>query len=228
MDKLYIDILKGSSVLLVDDNEELRKKIKRLLALYCKKIYEAENGRIAHEIYIKKSPSLIITDVDMPITNGLDFVKKIRKHNTKIPIIIISAYTQQEYLLEAIPLLLVDYLIKPIKHNDLLIRLEKAAKQLAKNILRGDIKLSDEHIYDAKKKTILYNNVEIELTNTEILFIELLVLHKGNIVTKQMFEKEIYVYKEMSESALKNIVFKLRKRIGKKLIKTEPNGYKIF
>jgi len=227
MDKIYLNILKNSSILLVDDNKELRIKIKRLLQLYTKNIYEASNGRNAYELYVKNNPSIIITDIDMPIVNGIDLIKKIRQYNTKTPILVISAYTEKEYLMQAIPLLLVDYILKPIKHLDIMNGLKKATKELAKSILLGHIILTKSHTYDAKKKCILYKNTEIDLTNKEILLIELLILHRGTVVTKEMFEKEMYIYKEMSESALKNVVFKLRKKIGKDLIKTESNGYSI-
>ena len=67
------------------------------------------------------------------------------------------------------------------------------------------------------------NSVSIALTQKEIEFLEILLAHKGNLVTRQTLEDKLYIYEEAPPSALKNLVFKLRKKIGNDLIKTVGN-----
>lgn len=227
MNKECKNILKSSSILLVEDNIQLREKFCRLLSLYVECIYETDNGVDALKVYAKNKPSIIITDIEMPQMDGLEFIKIIRQENSKIPIIVTSAYSNREYLLESIKLFLVDYLIKPIKHDDLMVALESSAKILQEDVLSNNINIKGCN-YDSKNKQIIVDGINCRLTNSEMALIELLILNRGNLVTKIMCEDKIYSKKEMSDSALKNIVFKLRKKIGRDIITTvDKLGYMI-
>ncbi len=77
-------------------------------------LYTAIDGQEGLELYKKFEPEIVITDIEMPKLNGLEMAKKIRKHSLSTQIIIITAYKKPEYLLDAVNLQLVQYLIKPI------------------------------------------------------------------------------------------------------------------
>ncbi|MBA1419559.1 MAG: response regulator [Epsilonproteobacteria bacterium] len=96
-----------------------RGGVNRLAHISYKHIYEAANGLDAYEIYKNKALDLIITDIHMPKMDGLTLVEKIREERSDVPIIIISAYSDQEKLLRAVKLKLVDYIIKPITRKTL-------------------------------------------------------------------------------------------------------------
>ena len=76
MNKESRRILKSSSVLLIEDDGRVREKFNRLLSAYVNKVYEASNAETAFEIYNNNKPCFIITDIEMPDINGLDFIKK--------------------------------------------------------------------------------------------------------------------------------------------------------
>lgn len=222
------NILKSSTLLLVEDDERVREKFSMLLGIYVGKIYEANNGKKALELYKKYNPSFIITDIEMSSMDGLEFIKILRKDNQLIPIVITSAYSHQEYLLESIKLTLVDYLIKPINHNNLMVSLEAVAKILKKNTLSNAVVI-DGCIYNPANKTVSVECTTNHLTNSESQLLELLILHRGNVVTKAMIESRLYVYKEMSDSAVKNLMFKLRKKLVKDIIiSVDRIGYMIL
>jgi two-component system response regulator VanR len=71
------------------------------------------------QLYEKYKPDIIITDIQMPKLNGLEFVKRIRQKDKKTQIIIITAFCDKDYLLKAIELGLVKYLVKPVKKKSL-------------------------------------------------------------------------------------------------------------
>lgn len=220
-------ILKNSSILLVEDENRVRESFKRVLELYVNIVFEARDGIEGLGMFEDKKIDIIFSDVKMPKLNGIDFVKEIRKIDKKVPIVITSAYGDRDYLLESIKLLLIEYLIKPVKEDDLLRVLDSCANVLIKNH-NDKIKLSKKSMYDFSNKTFIYNLKDIHLTSKEVKLIELLLLNRGNLVTKAHIENELYIYNEAPPSALKNLVFKLRKKMVDDIIKTVgQHGYMI-
>lgn len=218
--KIHKDILSKSAVLLVEDEESLRKSFKRVLECWVKKVYEAKNGEEALVAYKRYYPDIIITDIKMPKVNGLEFIEAIRKINQTVPIVAMSAYTDKEYLLKSIKLLLIEYLVKPIQENDLLTVLSSCASKLAQDLNEYD---DFGHLgkYDFQNKSFIdANNETISLTTKEVELMELFIKNRGNLVTKQTIEDNIYMYNYAPSSALKNLIFKLRKKVGKQLIKS--------
>jgi len=204
-------ILSKSSILLAEDDINIRESFKKVLLLYVDTVYEAANGEEAYELYATHKPDILITDIKMPKKNGLELIKEIRQSNKNIPIVVTSAYADQDFLLESIKLSLVEYLIKPIKESDLNEVLMQCAEGLS-NFSKSIIIFDDGSAYDYDNKTFTCNTEELELTSKEIEFFELLLAHRGNLVTKHTIEAKIYIYEEAPPSALKNLVFKLRKR----------------
>jgi len=227
MDEKYEILLNESSILLAEDEENVRESFKKVLLLYVNEVYAAKNGEEALELYNKYHPNIIITDVKMPKLNGLELIKKIREKNYEIPIIVTSAYTDQDFLLESIKLSLIEYVVKPIKEKDLNRLLKECAQKLYEKS-ETVIKLEENCAYDFDNKIFIYKNRSISLTQKEVEFFEILLAHRGNLVTKQDIEDKIYVYEEAPPSALKNLVFKLRKKLGTDTIKTVGKlGYTI-
>ena len=107
MQEKYEIILNKSSILLAEDDVSVRDSFKRVLLLFVKNIYTAHNGEEALALYKKYNPDIIITDIKMPKLNGLEFIQEIRKNDHDTPIIVTSAYTDQDFLLKSIKLSLV-------------------------------------------------------------------------------------------------------------------------
>ena len=111
-----ISILKNVTILYAEDEKDLREVTHQILKGFTKKQYVAENGQEGLELFKahEKEIDLIITDVNMPILNGLDMIKEIKKININIPIIVATAFSNKEYLLEAIYIGVDKYVLKPI------------------------------------------------------------------------------------------------------------------
>ena len=111
-----ISILKNVTILYAEDEKDLREVTHQILKGFTKKQYVAENGQEGLELFKahEKEIDLIITDVNMPILNGLDMIKEIKKININIPIIVATAFSNKEYLLEAIDIGVDKYVLKPI------------------------------------------------------------------------------------------------------------------
>lgn len=228
MDSELKNILKTSTILLVENDERIREKFSRLLSIYVSKIYEASNGDIALELYKKLKPSFIITDIEMPHMGGLDLLNILRTEGESVPAIITSAYSNTEYLLDSIKLQLVAYLLKPISQKELLESLESVALILKKRIISSTMEIREDISYNPIQKTVTVDGKISRLTSHENKFFELLLLNRGTVVTKTMVEDKLYVFKEMSDTALKNIVYKLRKKLVQDVIRSVDRlGYMI-
>jgi signal transduction histidine kinase/CheY-like chemotaxis protein len=114
---------KTDTILLVDDNMDMREYIKTIFSSYCK-VIEATNGEEALEIAIKSRPDLILSDFMMPKMNGLELLTALREHErTKIiPFIMLSAVTGDDARVDALIMGAEDYLPKPFKPKELLAR----------------------------------------------------------------------------------------------------------
>ncbi|WVW79980.1 hypothetical protein I302_101953 [Kwoniella bestiolae CBS 10118] len=114
---------KTDTILLVEDNQDMRKYIKQVLTPFCT-VIEATNGQQALEMAIANPPNLILSDMLMPKMNGLDLLQEIRNHpNTKIvPMVLLSAIAGDESRMEALMLGAEDYLAKPFKPKELVAR----------------------------------------------------------------------------------------------------------
>ena len=221
-------VLKSSILLIVEDDIRIIEKFSRLLEIYVGTIYTATNGKDALKLYKKFNPQFIITDIEMPVMNGLQFIEYLRNENSTVPIIAISAHTNREYLLNSIKLKLVDYLLKPVDSTELIKSLESVAKELKSLKLSNIIDITEGIKYNPIEKNLIINDKNVSLTVNESKVFELLLINRGNIVTKQMFEDKIYIFKEMGESALKNVIYKLRKKINSEIIvSVQRLGYKI-
>ncbi len=171
---------------------------------------------------------LIITEIDLYESNGIEFIKKIRSINNKIPIIVITENKSIDVLLEVVKLNLTDYIIKPTDVNKLITSLNVSAKKIYNS---GEIVniINDHLTYNYLDKSLLYDNSVISLTKKESKLFELLLLHKNKIVKIEDIKKHIWIDKEVSDSALKTMFSRLTKKIGKDVITNSFGvGYGIY
>lgn len=225
MKKEYEQILKKTTVLLVEDNNELRLKFKSILSTYVDTVYEAKDGQEAVELFNIKKPNFVITDFKLPLIDGLELTTFIRRIDKNIPIVVISAYTDQDALVDFAAMKLVQYIVKPIDFDKLNSVLEKCATELLNN---GSIEtyLSENTIYSFSQKILIKEDQSISLTPNEIKFLELLLQNKNKLVSLEMIDYKVYDNENFSDSALNNLVLKLRKKIGVNIIKNIPKtGY---
>ena len=215
------------SLLYVEDDPFILQNAIEFLNDLFLEVYGAKDGKEALDIYHEKKPDIIITDIDMPHLSGLELCKKIRKDDDTTPIIITTAFANQEYLLKAIELNLVKYLIKPIQEDDLLEALKSATHKLDKKE-KSIITLADNLYFDTFNYTLKSDDELIKLSSNEIAFLELLLKNKHRIVSYKEIENFVWDGEYMSEDALKSLVKSLRKKTTKELIQNHSKiGYRI-
>lgn len=115
------------SVLFVEDEELLRAIYERILDKIVSRLYVAENGKAGLEAYNQHRPDLIITDIMMPVMDGLEMVENIRKSDTSVRLVILSAYGEAEYFMDAIKIGVNSFLLKPVETKKLISLVEELA-----------------------------------------------------------------------------------------------------
>jgi len=198
------------TILYVEDEALIRQNAVEYLGRICKKVFEAEDGFQALQLYHDSKPDIIISDINMPSMNGLEFARKIRQMDKQIPIIIATAHTETDYLLKAVELQLVKYVIKPITAPKLKSALDLAYAHLNQNNI---MMLEKNTLYDTLNKTLLIDNIPIKLTKNELLLLDLLIKNHQRTVSYQEIENLIWAYEGMSIDALRSLVRALRKKL---------------
>jgi DNA-binding response OmpR family regulator len=219
----YLEELKDLSILCVEDEDGIRDIIVKTLKYYFNSVYEARNGEEAYKLYKEKMPDIILSDIKMDKMDGIEFVKKVRKEDLNIMIIMLSAYSDSSYLIDLINLNINHYILKPLN-------LEKLDEALKKYINRNAyeiLKLSENLVLDVAKRELIYKkNQKIALRKREKDFLQMLYKNKNTITKYQQIEFELWSNKEMTTHALKSFIKELRAKIPENIIKNVPQeGY---
>lgn len=112
-------------ILIVDDAVFMRRHLKSILLELDCTVFEAENGKVACELFLQEHPDIVLLDISMPVMDGIDALIEMRKHNTRIPIIMCSAMGQESMIMRAIKEGATDFIVKPFTPAKILSRIRK-------------------------------------------------------------------------------------------------------
>jgi len=212
-----LDILSDKKVLYAEDEAGIRKNVSEILELFFQKVVSVSDGKEAVDEMVLESYDVLIFDICMPNMDGLEAIKIVRKNKKKIPIIILSAHTEQAYLWRAVELKITKYLTKPYDKDALINALKSASMELVDNNLR--IRLSQNCVYNPCTKSVNCNSKEIKLSKSESRLLEYLIKRANQSVSFDDIYDYIWEFEQPSKEAIKSIVKELRKKIGKECIK---------
>ncbi|MDR3652435.1 MAG: response regulator [Paludibacter sp.] len=199
------------TILIIDDEVQIRRLLEITLTANDYKVVEADNGKDGYTFAASFAPALIILDLGLPDIDGLDVLKKLREWFTN-PIIILSAKSSEEDIIKALDRGANDYLTKPFRTGELLARIRVATRQ---NSQKQDATLVFDNLTIDIAKHLAYKNNEIlKLTSTEYSLLTLLAKNEGRVLTHTFILKEIWGrgYTEQTQY-LRVFIAQLRKKI---------------
>lgn len=120
-----------TKILYVEDDQDIRGNIEKLLRRRYQQVEFARDGREGLDLYHSFSPDIIVTDILMPKMSGLEMSKEIRKSNNEVPIIVTTAHSDSDNLMDAISAGINHYIVKPIDIEKLLNAIKKERKILS-------------------------------------------------------------------------------------------------
>ncbi len=216
------------SILVAEDEAELREYLVEYLQLFFKNVYSAGCGQEAYKIYLDKKPNIILSDINMPHLDGLSMISKIRENDIKTKIIIMSAHSDTDKLLRAVELHLVTYLVKPIKIERLKELLFDTVETIKSSSTRVNL---GSDIYWDKIENRLYSNAKhVVLKERESMLMGLLCSNVNSAFANEKIFHHLYAKsdKEYSEYAITSLIKRLRSKLPKNIIQNEyGSGYKI-
>ncbi|ADT66736.1 butyrate response regulator transcription factor BumR [Campylobacter jejuni] len=213
-------------ILVVEDEIKTRESLINVLSERFSKVIGAQNGDEGLKKFKKFKPDLVITDIAMPIMDGLDMAREIKEISDDVPIVVLSAYSEKERLLRSIDIGIDKYLIKPIDIEELFKVLDcLVGEKIEANML---VKISEEYQFNKTKRTLIHNGKEIVLTKKELAFISLLLKQPGVLVLHEDIKKNVWIGEHVSDTAVRTFIKRVRDKVGEDFIKNVPSlGYKI-
>jgi len=220
-----IEKLKTSSILYIDDEKEILNNAVEFLSFYCQRVYAAKDGYEGFELYKKYKPDIIITDINMPKLNGLKMIRKIREEDKDTKIIIITAFIETQYLMEAVELGLLKYLQKPVSQISLLPVLKLCMNEVFAK--KSSFEIEKDLVYDLFNQSLFLLKIQVLLTKKELMFLDILVKNYKRVVKYE--ELNMFVWNGlMSEDAMRSLVKELRRKLSKTAVKNISGiGYQI-
>jgi DNA-binding NarL/FixJ family response regulator len=125
--------MQKTTIILADDHTIVRQGLRALLEAErdMKVVGEAENGRQAVQLTKKLQPDVVVMDIAMPLLNGIQAARQIRKHNASTKVLILSMYQDDEYVYQAVQVGVAGYLVKQTAANELLTAIREVKKGYA-------------------------------------------------------------------------------------------------
>ena len=209
------------SILIAEDEKELLNSMVEYLELFFENVYRAEDGLTAYEIYKKEKPDIIISDINMPRLDGLSMIEKIRQKDLETKIIITSAHSDKEKLMQAIGLHLIKYLIKPVQSDKLKELLLSLVDELRQK--RNRVTLKEAFYWDKTTNKLFHEEDEVSLKPKEQKVLELLCSR----VNQSISAIDIYNFlyddqpeRDFSSDAITSLMKRIRQKLPKETIKS--------
>lgn len=214
-------------VLCIEDEDDIRQNQVDYLKRLFNHVYEANGLEQAVALLEKKEPHIVISDIKLPEGSGLEFIREHKHHFPQTKFIILSAYSHKEYLLDAIDLGLVKYLIKPIDHETLYPLLKKCVEEIEEsNLIK--IQLDNACFFDFNNCQLFINESIVDLSKYEADFLLLLYKNKNSVVPYEQIQNSVWQDNIMTDNSLRSLVKSLRRKIPFKCIENLSKvGYKL-
>ncbi len=201
-----------NTVVVCDDESQIRKILTISLESADYKVVEAENGKDAITKIATSHPQLVILDLGLPDRDGLSVLKEIRTW-TNVPVIILSVKNSEEDIVKALDLGADDYLTKPFNTSELLARIRANIRRT----LQGDedtVFQNGDLVIDLASRIVKKANTEIKLTNIEYLLLVLLAKNTDKVLTHRYILREIWGPSAVENSQyLRVFIGQLRKKL---------------
>ena len=181
-------------VLYVEDDVPSRVYVSTILKARVNNLFIADNGKMGLDIFSEKRPDIVITDIGMPVMNGLELSRKIKEIEPEVPIILTTAFDLKHYLLESIEIGISDYILKPVQKKQFLEALQRVTDYI---FLKKQVAEQQEQLREAHgdlEKRVIERTAELEEANKLLL---------NEIEMRKLTEEKLITAKEEAVAANK-------------------------
>ena len=228
--------MENDCILIVDDEERMRKLIKDFLKQKNYNTMEAADGEEALKVFSENQNRirLILLDVMMPKKDGFTLAQEIRAVNAEIPIIFLTAKTLKEDILEGFKIGADDYITKPFSMEELTFRIEAILRRVrGKKNKESNIYKIGRFTFDTQKQILAIDGKQTKLTTKESELLGLLCAHANEILQRDFALKTIWIDDNYFNARSMDVyITKLRKHLKEddsiEIINIHGKGYKLI
>lgn len=183
----------AASIIVIEDEAQIRRFLRTTLASEGYQVIEAETGKQGLIEAATRKPDLIILDLGLPDMDGVEVIKALRVWSS-VPIIILSARSQESDKISALDAGADDYLVKPFSAGELLARIRVALRHVssAANGEEEGVFSVDELNVDMIHRKVTVSGAEVHLTPIEYRLLTVLVKHAGKVLTHRLLLNEVW------------------------------------
>jgi two-component system KDP operon response regulator KdpE len=204
--------MNNASVLIIEDEAQIRRLLTITLQSNDYKIFEAATGKNGLAFVANHPPDLILLDLGLPDENGHEVLKHLRQWYSN-PIIIISVQSNEEDIVKALDNGANDYLVKPFRTGELLARIRSALRTASSEPNIPIVHFQDLAI-DFVNRVVKKNEIPIKLTATEYSLLALFARNEGKVLTHQYLLNQVWGSSHKNESQyLRVFIAQLRKKV---------------
>lgn len=213
-------------ILVIEDDPVLGEVIEEYLAQYYD-VVRTFDTQEAYERIEADRFDLIVSDINLPGENGIDFVKTIRTYDDTTPVIVVTAYDDTEHLKRSFEAGAHDYLKKPFDLEELRLRIEKS-KTLFRIEQTHTVRLDETRTYHPDKKIVVCNATTYALKPKEAKILEYFLAHPHRIVSGDELIRNVWGYEATpTDATLRSYIRTLRQIVGHDKITTQRGlGYR--
>ena len=219
------------SILVCEDDFAIKTMISTKLKQENYSVHTAQNGQEALNLMEKQQIDLVISDIMMPEMNGYEFVQTLRETKYTLPILMITAKSQLESLEEAFKLGVDDYMVKPLRLEELVLRVKAL---LRRSQLEAEKVLTFTHTrldYNALTMTDLTTGEQVQIPPKEFFLLYKLLSHPEKIFTRLDLLDDIWGMEEdyderLVDACIKRIRQKLKGNEDFDIVTVRGLGYK--
>ncbi|MDH6231552.1 two-component system KDP operon response regulator KdpE [Mesorhizobium soli] len=179
-------------ILVVDDEQPIRKLLRAGLATQGYVIIDAPNGRTALEEMANSAPDLVVLDLGLPDIPGQELLKRWRAEGSSVPIVILSSRTDEAGIVEALDLGADDYVTKPFGVNELIARIRVALRHRLQQQGEKPVFQTGALSVDLVRRIVRVDGAEVKLSPKEYDILRTLVQFAGKVLTHNFLMKQVW------------------------------------
>ncbi|MFJ8511651.1 response regulator transcription factor [Lysinibacillus xylanilyticus] len=201
-------------VLLIEDETQIARVVKMELEYEGYQVTVEHDGREGFEAALQTNFDLILLDVMLPGLNGIEILRKLRKENRNVPVILLTARNTTLDIVSGLDQGANDYVSKPFRIEELLARIRACLRNQPKAIQEHSVMKVNDLIIDADAREVTRSGKTISLTPKEYDFLLYLVMNKNKVVTRENIILNVWGWEyEGAANILDVTVAHLRKKI---------------
>jgi two-component system alkaline phosphatase synthesis response regulator PhoP len=202
-------------ILIIEDEAVIRKAIRMACEKEGYEVVEAENGMEGLRLTESAKPDLLLLDLMLPDVSGFDVCREIRKSGSGVPIIILSAKTEEIDIVVGLEIGADDYITKPFRARELLARIAAHLRRVRQDEHGSDGRLDFKELsINLNERRVFKKGDEVELTHTEFDLLAFLASNSGKVLSREKILNHVWGYEYPIETRVIDVhVRNLRRKI---------------